>query len=96
MAKVLCKGGPYYWIVEPETEFERRLRAWEERHLDAQQRGKDRFTRAEYLKARREYSGKYWLPPGNSLSDDARGGACASDQVRQRAHHVLWRCAASA
>ena len=65
MTKVLCKGGPYYWIVEPETEFERRLRAWENGMLRPHNSPKsERFTRAEYLKARREYSDKYWLPPG--------------------------------
>jgi hypothetical protein len=27
VTKVLCKGGPYYWIKEPLTELERRVRA---------------------------------------------------------------------
>jgi hypothetical protein len=26
MTKVLCKGGPYYWIKEPLTDFEQRLK----------------------------------------------------------------------
>lgn len=60
--RVLCKGGPYYWVVDPETPFEMRLRHWKEGLLP--KRGKERFTRAEYNRARREYSDKYWLPPG--------------------------------
>ena len=56
MVRVLCKGGPYYWIKEPLTDFEIRLRAW---RAGMNRRGKDRFTRAEYLKAVREYN--RWL-----------------------------------
>ena len=27
MVKVLCKGGPYYWIKEPLTDLEQRIQA---------------------------------------------------------------------
>lgn len=27
MVKVLCRGGPYYWIKEPLTDFEKRMEA---------------------------------------------------------------------
>jgi len=27
MVKVLCKGGPYYWIREPRTDFEKKMEA---------------------------------------------------------------------
>lgn len=29
MVKVLCRGGPYYWIKEPLTDFEKRMNAAE-------------------------------------------------------------------
>jgi hypothetical protein len=92
MTRVFCKGGPYYWIVEPETAFEKRLRHWREGLLP--KRGKERFTRAEYLKARREYSDKHFLLPAEiyPMTPDEE----LLRRTKMTGPITLWRCAASA
>ena len=37
MVKVLCKGGPYYWIKEPRTDFEKKMEDYQKELATGQQ-----------------------------------------------------------